>query len=71
MVGRDEFTFHNKSELEEYKKLYDVISSQLILGKMQLKVKSNVLPNSNFTAVSPNLEDVYFIALNQSLFNVS
>lgn len=53
-----------KEELAYYKNDYSVISSQFTAGKLSIHVFSETQP-SDFNAVNPTLEDVYFCALNQ------
>jgi len=48
-----------KSELNDYREKYQVISSSLKMGKTQIKVVSDE-PLSSFEATTPDLEDVYF-----------
>lgn len=53
-----EKTIH-KSELEQYKKGYQVISDRLYLGKQLVHVLSDTHPGSDFKPIEANLEDVY------------
>lgn len=53
-----EKTIH-KSELELYKKEYQVISDRLYLGNQLVHVVSDTHPGSDFRAIDANLEDVY------------
>ncbi len=53
-----EKTIH-KSELEHYKKEYQVISDRLYLGKQLVHVVSDTHPGSDFKPIEANLEDVY------------
>jgi ABC-2 type transport system ATP-binding protein len=53
----------NKSEREEYEKSYDVISSQLNAGKLNIHVYSKGNPGNGFALKHPDLEDVYFSQL--------
>lgn len=55
----------DKDQIQNYKQKYDVISTRLIAGKMQLTILSDVLPEPGFEAVLPDLEDVYFSKLAQ------
>ncbi len=50
----------DKDELEDYKTQYNVISTTLAFGKIQIQVISDVRPEVDFQPVSPKLEDVYF-----------
>lgn len=49
-----------KSELEQYRKDYHVISTKLIEGKLSLRVESDTDPGNGFEPVPADLEDVYF-----------
>jgi ABC-2 type transport system ATP-binding protein len=49
-----------KSELETYKKNYQVISEKLFLGKPIIHILSNTNPGDGFSPVKTDLEDVYF-----------
>lgn len=49
-----------KSELEEYKSNYQVVSEKLIAGKPIIHVYADTLPDNTFEAVPADLEDVYF-----------
>ncbi|PCI78337.1 MAG: multidrug ABC transporter ATP-binding protein [SAR86 cluster bacterium] len=49
-----------KSELEEHKTKYTVISNQLIVGNTVVHVNSASNPGEGFEPIQPNLEDVYF-----------
>jgi ABC-type multidrug transport system ATPase subunit len=48
-----------KSELELFKKEYQVISDRLYLGNQLVHVVSDTHPGSDFKAIDANLEDVY------------
>ena len=50
----------DKNELNNYKDKYKVISAKVVDGKVLIHVKSDVLPDDNFSVVEPDLEDVYF-----------
>jgi ABC-2 type transport system ATP-binding protein len=50
----------DKSELEQYRKDYHVISTKLISGKLSLRIESEEEPGNDFQAVPADLEDVYF-----------
>ena len=54
-----------KDQIENYKAKYDVISTRLIVGKVQVTIRSDILPEPGFEAVLPDLEDVYFTKLSQ------
>lgn len=50
----------SKSELEEYKKNFDVISDRLIAGTPEIHVYHENQPDNSFEPVLTDLEDVYF-----------
>lgn len=50
----------NKSELEDYRNNFNVISDRLIAGKPQIHVFADEQPDPSFTGVAADLEDVYF-----------
>lgn len=52
-----------KSEIEIFKKAFDVISTKLVAGETQIRVLSNTKPEAEFEKVIPNLEDFYFATL--------
>ncbi|MDT0553939.1 ABC transporter ATP-binding protein [Urechidicola vernalis] len=52
-----------KSELESYKKNYQVISEKLFLGKPIVHILSDSNPGNSFSAINADLEDVYFSQL--------
>ncbi len=49
-----------RSEKEEYKNSYHVISDKMVAGRPQIHVLSDRNPGNGFSAVPPNLEDVFF-----------
>ena len=49
-----------KSELEEYKKEYNVIADKLLLGKPIIQILSETDPGDGFRPFEAQLEDVYF-----------
>ncbi|WP_422104177.1 ABC transporter ATP-binding protein [Winogradskyella sp.] len=53
-----------RSELESYKKLYNVINDKLFLGKPIIQIISEENPRNGFVPVDPSLEDVYFSQIN-------
>ena len=55
--------FVAKDELDSHKDAYHVISDRLIAGKPEIHVFSDTQPDPSFTAVSADLEDVYFSQL--------
>ena len=55
-----------KSELEDHKLNFDIISSHLNSGKINIHVFSDYQPDSGFELTSPDLSDVYFHILSQN-----
>jgi ABC-2 type transport system ATP-binding protein len=49
-----------KSELEEYKNKFQVISERLISGTPEIRIFSSSNPDTGFELVDADLEDVYF-----------
>ncbi|MDP5201009.1 ABC transporter ATP-binding protein [Flavobacterium sp. DG2-3] len=56
-----------KTELESHKEHFNIISSHLNSGKLNIHVYSEQRPDSGFELVSPDLNDVYFNVLSQNL----
>jgi len=56
----------HKNELKEYQKHFNIISSHLNSGKINIHVFSNQQPDSGFELTSPDLSDVYFNILSQN-----
>ena len=50
----------NQSEIQYYRDVYNVISTQLKTGKLHIRVLQDEAPADGFISASPNLEDVYF-----------
>ncbi len=50
----------DKSELDQYREEYQVISTKLIEGKLSLRVESDTAPGNGFEPAPAELEDVYF-----------
>jgi ABC-2 type transport system ATP-binding protein len=51
----------NQSEIQYYRDVYNVISTQLKSGKLHIRVlKEDSQPQDGFIPTTPNLEDVYF-----------
>src|ERR1700740_413549 len=51
----------NQSELQYFRHLYNVISTQLKPGKLHIRIlMAESIPNDGFVLSAPNLEDVYF-----------
>lgn len=53
----------DKSQLDIYKKAFDVISTKLVAGETQIRVLSTQRPEEGFQVIDPNLEDYYFTTL--------
>lgn len=53
-----------RSELEAYSKQYHIISNKMIGGRPSIHILSDTHPGEGFTAVAPNLEDVFFSKIN-------
>lgn len=49
-----------KNELSAYKHSFQVISTQLKMGKTQIHVLSDIQPDESFKSVEAGLEDLYF-----------
>ncbi len=52
-----------KGEVDTHKTDYNVISNQLSMGQVRIKVHSETEPGHGFQPLAPNLEDVYFTAI--------
>lgn len=51
----------NQSEIQYYRDVYNVISTQLKSGKLHIRILANAgTPQDGFVQTAPNLEDVYF-----------
>ena len=49
-----------KSDLDQYREDYQVISTKLIEGKLSLRIESDTAPGNGFESTPAELEDVYF-----------
>jgi ABC-type multidrug transport system ATPase subunit len=49
-----------KTDIDQYKEAYEVISVQMKSGQLSLRIYSETEPGNGFTPVAPVLEDVYF-----------
>mgnify|MGYP000038245272 CR=1 FL=1 len=54
-----------KEDLDSFKSKFNVLSSRLSSGKLEIRVLANTKPNNGFAATKADLEDVYFATLNQ------
>lgn len=52
-----------KSDLDIYKKAFDVVSTKLVSGETQIRVLSDQKPEASFELITPNLEDFYFTTI--------
>lgn len=57
-----------KSELQDYQTNFNIISSHLNSGKLNIHVFADQQPDSGFDLISPDLSDVYFSVLAQNQF---
>lgn len=55
-----------KNELPQYAENFNIISSQLIAGSLNIHIHAASAPGKNFEAIYPGLEDVYFTQLLKS-----
>jgi len=53
----------SKQDVDNYKRNYKVISTQLKAGELSIRVLSDSSPRDGFTQVYPDLEDVYFTSI--------
>jgi len=58
----------HKSELQDYQTNFNIISSHLNSGKLNIHVFADQQPDSGFGLISPDLSDVYFSVLAQNQF---
>lgn len=56
----------NKTELENYKNQFEVISTRLHSGKTQIQVLANSNPEDGFESMTPDFESLYFSTLFQN-----
>lgn len=56
-----------KSEMTVYRNSFQVISTQLKLGKTEIHVVSDICPDESFKAVEAGLEDVYFSKISEKM----
>ena len=55
----------DKKEIIHYEKNFEIVLSQLNMGKLTIHVKAENQPDASFKAITPSLEDVYFSILNK------
>ncbi len=65
LAGRVWECIIERSELEEFKSNYNIISEKMIGGKMVVHALAGSKPAPSFEAVPPNLEDVFFNKIHQ------
>ena len=63
MKGKIWRKFIDKEQLAEHKSNYKVISTKVVEGKIQIHVFNTTQPDSSFSNVTADLEDVYFAAI--------
>jgi ABC-type multidrug transport system ATPase subunit len=56
-----------KADLPRFQEMYRVISTQLKAGKTQIHILSDFAPDSSFTPVEADLEDVYFAKITEKM----
>jgi ABC-type multidrug transport system ATPase subunit len=49
-----------KTDIDSFKKAFDIISTKLVSGETQIRVLSEHKPEEGFEMITPNLEDFYF-----------
>lgn len=49
-----------KTDIDSFKKAFNVISTKLVSGETQIRVLSEQKPEEGFEMITPNLEDFYF-----------
>jgi ABC-2 type transport system ATP-binding protein len=57
------------AELEQLRQQLHVISTHLVAGRTEIRVIADGSPGEGFNAISPDLQDVYFLHLSQSQAN--
>lgn len=60
MIGKIFSKSIAKSEIDQYKQQYEVISVQMKSGQLSLRIYSETDPGNSFASATPVLEDVYF-----------
>jgi hypothetical protein len=50
----------SQTELPDYQKKYNVISTQLKTGRLHIRILQETAPVDGFSPTDANLEDVYF-----------
>lgn len=57
----------SKSELEDCKRKHRVVSTKLVAGRPLVHVHSKIDPGEGFSAIEPDLEDVFFSEISRSV----
>jgi ABC-2 type transport system ATP-binding protein len=63
MKGKIWVKLIDKEQLEEHRKNFRVISTKVVEGKIQVHVYNESQPDASFSAVTADLEDVYFATI--------
>jgi ABC-type multidrug transport system ATPase subunit len=63
MKGKIWVKLIDKEQLEEHRKNFRVISTKVVEGKIQVHVYHESQPDASFSAVTADLEDVYFATI--------
>jgi ABC-type multidrug transport system ATPase subunit len=63
MKGKIWVKLIDKEQLEEHRKNFRVISTKVVEGKIQVHVYNESQPDGTFSAVTADLEDVYFATI--------
>ncbi len=57
----------DRSAVDTYRSTHHVISDKMVAGKPQIHVLSDSNPGDGFSAVEPNLEDVFFVKIHSGV----
>jgi ABC-type multidrug transport system ATPase subunit len=57
----------DREEVDTYRSAHHVISDKMVAGRPQIHVLSESQPGDGFTAVAPNLEDVFFVKIHDQV----
>lgn len=63
MQGKIWMKLIDKDQIEEHRKNFKVISTKVVEGKIQVHVYADAQPDSTFSGVKADLEDVYFATI--------
>ncbi len=64
MEGKVWRIISEKSEIESLEKTHNVISSRLYMGRLQVRIFSDIQPAKESESVAPEIEDLYFSTIN-------